>query len=75
MKKRLLQVNSITYAVKGRELLKRNGFKAYIERTPNNLDRVGCGYSIFVSGDVDAAEALLNNAGIKVLSREVGGDK
>ena len=55
--------------------MKRNGFKAYIERTPNNLARVGCGYSIFVSGDVDAAEALLNNAGIKVLSREVGGDQ
>ena len=36
------------------------------------MDRVGCGYSIFVKGDIEDAENILNNAGIKVLGRQVG---
>ena len=59
MKKQLIMVSSITYAIKGRELLRGKGFKAYIERTPGNLDTAGCGYSIYVSGDADAAEQIL----------------
>ena len=67
MDKTLIMVSSVTYAIKGRDLLRNHGIKAYIERTPNASDRVGCGYSITVSGNVRTAIELLKSAGIKVL--------
>lgn len=72
MKKQLIQVSSITYAIKGRDILKSKGIRAYVERSPADMDRVGCGYSIFVKGDIEAAENILKNAGIKVLGSQVG---
>ena len=71
MKKQLIMVSSITYAIKGRELLRSKGYRAYVERTPGNLDTAGCGYSIYVGSDVDGAEKILRAAGIKVLG--IGG--
>ena len=68
MKKQLIMVSSITYAIKGRELLRSKGYRAYIERTPRSLDTAGCGYSIYVSSD---AEEILRSAGIKILG--IGG--
>lgn len=72
MKKQLIMVSSITYAIKGRELLRAKGYRAYIERTPGNLDTAGCGYRIYVNGDADAAEQILRDAGIKILGRSGG---
>ena len=72
MKKQLIMVSSITYAIKGRELLRAKGYRAYIERTPGNLDTAGCGYSIYVNGYADAAEQILRDAGIKILGRSGG---
>lgn len=75
MKKQLLQVSSITYAIKGRDILRKQGIKAYVERTPGELDREGCGYSIYVKGDTDAAESILKSAGIKVSYRREEAEK
>lgn len=69
MKKTLLLVSSITYAMKGKELLRRKGFKAYIERIPRGLQNSGCGYCIYVNGDTDAAERVLRASGIRVNGR------
>lgn len=74
MSKELIMVSSITYAMKGRDLLRSKGIKAYIERTPGHMDRVGCGYSIYVNGDVDQAEEILRQGKIKILGRGEGGD-
>lgn len=67
MGQHLIMVNSITYAIKGRDLLRNNGFKAYIEKTPGNLDTHGCGYSIIVYSRLDKAVSLLKDNGIKIL--------
>lgn len=58
---------TITYAIKGRDLLRRSGFKARIERIAGSTQNVGCGYTIIVSGDINEAEKILRNAGIKIL--------
>ena len=71
MKKQLIMVSSITYAIKGRELLRSKGYRAYIERTPRSLDTAGCGYSIYVSSNAEGAEEILQSAGIKILG--IGG--
>lgn len=74
MSKQLIMVGSITYALKGRDLLRSMGYTTYIERTPNHLDRVGCGYSIYVQGDVQRASALLSQYGIPVMGISTTGD-
>jgi len=70
-----INVSSITYAIKGRDLLLSRGIRAYIERTPAHIDRMGCGYSIFVKGDAQRAEQILRNGGIKILYKSAGGEK
>lgn len=67
MSKQLIMTGSITYAIRGRDLLRQYGFKAYVERTPNQIDRVGCGYSILVVGNLKEAEAILRSSGVKIL--------
>ncbi len=64
MQKQLIMVGSITYALKGRDILRSMGYTAYVERTPSHLDRVGCGYSIFVKGNVHSASMILSQNGI-----------
>lgn len=67
MSNHLIQVSSITYAIKGRDLLRSHGYKAYIEKTPGKLDTHGCGYSIVIAADPAKVLGLLQQAGIKVL--------
>lgn len=63
----LIMVSSITYAIKGRDLLRSHGYKAYIEKTPSKLDTHGCGYSIVVYTDPAAVLGILKDAGVKIL--------
>ena len=60
MKKRLIAMTSITYAMKAKNLL--NGLKYYceIQRTPKNLG-TGCGYSISVTAPAEEITAILDN--------------
>ena len=67
--KPMLMVSSITYAMKGRDLLFQHGIKSYVERTPHSNENAGCGYSIYVPNRTDEAEAILTRAGIRVLGR------
>ena len=62
-----INVSSITYAIKGRDLLLSRGMVAYIARTPAGSTHSGCGYSIFVKGERADAERLLREGGIKMM--------
>ena len=75
MNKQLIMVSSITYAIKGRDILRQRGMKAYIERTPGGKDRAGCGYSIYVDSNTDMAEDILRQSGIKILGRAEDGGR
>ena len=66
MKRYIIATGTITYAIKGRDLLRRKGFSAKIERVTSG--RVaGCGYTIVVAGNIAEAERLLRGAGVKIL--------
>lgn len=69
MGKPLIMVTSVTYAIKGKQILINNGFYADIVRTPKNVSGRGCGYSIYVPNDTDKAEEILIEKGIKVIGR------
>lgn len=73
MNEERIMVSSVTYAIKGRDLLRSMGFKAYIERSKGRLEQNGCGYSIYVTQDTKRAEQILRDHHIKILGRS-GGD-
>ncbi|MBR3844354.1 MAG: DUF3343 domain-containing protein [Clostridia bacterium] len=66
MKQERILVSSITYAIKGRDLLRSLGYKAYIERTKGQLEH-GCGYSIYVTHDTEGAKRILEQHHIRML--------
>ena len=63
MKETIIATGTITYAIKGRDLLRRAGFSAKIAR---DFGGSGCGYGIAIIGDANRAVELLNKAGIKL---------
>ncbi len=68
MGKPLIVVSSVTYAIRGRELLVQRGFQAFVERVPRTAE-TGCGYGIYVPRNADDAEQILREHKIKILGR------
>ena len=64
MKRYVITTGTITYALKGKDLLRK---KANVERITSGAGSAGCGYSIIVEGDLKTAEGILRNAAIKIL--------
>lgn len=69
MGKPLIMMPSITYALKGRQILTMYSIKSEIERTPKRGDNHSCGYSLFVPEKTDEAEVILKENGIKIVGR------
>ena len=63
----LIMVSSITQAIKGRDLLRGKGIKAYIEKTPGHLDSHGCGYSIIVYEQPEPFVSMLKSNGVRII--------
>lgn len=66
MHKYQIITGTITYAIRGRDLLRHYGFRANMEKSKVGLGN-GCGYSITVSGDIEKIEPILRKADIKIL--------
>lgn len=66
MKRYVIATGTVTYALKGRDILRKNGFSVKIERITGDKT-LGCGYVLLVSGDITEAEKILNSGGIKIL--------
>lgn len=60
----MLVVRSITYAMKGQQMLLRYGITSYVERLANPNREQGCGYGLRVRGDVNLALNILSSVGI-----------
>ncbi len=66
MKRYIIQTGTVTYAIKGRDLLRKKGFKAKIERITSGK-AYGCGYAIILDGNLEQAEKTLRENGVKIL--------
>ena len=69
MNKSFFIVNSITYAMKSRDLLMRHGIQSYIERSRKLREQFGCGYGIYVPKRTEEAAQILKQQGIRILAR------
>ena len=69
MKKELILVPSVTYAMKAKSILDSAGIRSFMQRTPKNIGIKSCGYCLFVPGKADEAEEILRKKGIRILGR------
>ncbi len=67
MKGYLITTGTVTYALKGRDILRKKGFKANVEKISSRENNLGCGYSIKAYGDIKNIEPILRNSGVKIL--------
>ena len=62
MKRYYINTGSITYAIKARDALRRNGLKAQIERKKAGPASGGCGYSVNTAGNLEIIKSVLEKA-------------
>lgn len=60
-----ISTGTVTYAIKGRDILRGHGYSAAIERL-SGAGRIGCGYGIVFGGDPEQAERLLRASSVKI---------
>lgn len=65
--KNIIVTGTVTYAIRGRDILRNNGIKASVERNTSGLGIYGCGYGIVVYGNIDKAIGILNKNSIKII--------
>lgn len=70
MKQTVISVGSVTFGLKGRDLLRRSGYSVRLERMSSGPGSAGCGYALMLNGDVRGAQEILQNAGVKILGVE-----
>ncbi len=64
MKEYFFLLSSITSAMKGEELLRKNGIKAYVFRD-SKMNPYGCGYVIKITGNKEKAAEILRKNGVR----------
>lgn len=65
--KYVVVTGTVTYAIRGRDVLRRAGISAAVERNSSGLGRLGCGYGIVVSGNIDEIKDILMKNNIKII--------
>ena len=72
MQQYVISTGTITHAIKGRDVLRNEGYKARMERRVLSSVNSGCGYVLIISGDIERAKQILSEERVKVLEiREV----
>ncbi len=66
LEKNFFATGTVTYAAKGRDVLRKNGIKAYAQRS-FAPDRIGCGYGVVAVGNKQDILSILGKADVKVL--------
>lgn len=67
MKRYFVITGTITYAIKGRDVLRRGGYHAELTRTVHASGNVGCGYGIITNCNPEQIKALFEQYGIRYL--------
>ena len=62
-----INLGSVTYAMKAKELLLSHGIKSYIEKS-RRIGTLGCGYGVRIKDKKEEALKVLRGHGIKIYS-------
>lgn len=71
MQQNIFSVASITHAIKGRDILRKRGIKAYIEKKINTNGNAGCGYVIVAEGNRQSISKVLLDSNIKFSENKI----
>ena len=63
----LISTGTVTFAIKGRDILRKHGINAKVEKISSGKGNEGCSYAIATAGDIDSVKELLKRNGIKIL--------
>lgn len=66
MKKLMIKVGSVTYAMKAKRILQQYGMRARVIKTVSEKKNEGCGYSVSVENPKQNVGELLRREGIAV---------
>ncbi len=72
MKEYLFLLSSVTSAMKGEELLRKNGYRAYVFRD-SKINPYGCGYVIKALGEKEKMSEILKRNSVRVNEIREGG--
>lgn len=73
MKRYIITTGSVTHAIKGRDILRKKGFTARVEKNSTLKSKNGCAYSIILEGgNINTAKGILRDAGVNVLAVSEG---
>lgn len=67
MRQMVIKVGSVTYAMKGRNVLQGYGIRARVVKTPKPQKNEGCGYSLVLRDPPMNVSEILRRAGVEVL--------
>ncbi len=67
MKRYFVITGTVTYAIKGRDILRKMGYKAELKRTLNAGPNLGCGYGVVTNCDIDSIKEIFDKGLIKYL--------
>ena len=66
----VIQVSSVTYALRGQKILRSMGIKTEIQRTTDKTKGKSCSYSIIIPADkAPEAESVLLKHGIRIIGQ------
>ncbi len=67
MSRPVLLVSSVTFAIKGQNILREHGISSKIIRNADLRALSGCGYGIYAMADPHRAQSILSRGGVEVL--------
>ena len=74
MKRYFIITGTITYAIKCRDALRLNGYKAELKRTVNSGGNVGCGYGVVTVCDINEIKKIMSEYAIRYLQIKRDGE-
>ncbi len=63
----VLLVSSVTFAIKGQNVLREHGISSKIIRNADLKVHSGCGYGIYAMADIFRAQKILAGGGVDIL--------
>ncbi len=67
MQEYFIVTGTITYALKAKDILRKNGFYAVVQKLSLPEGNIGCGYAVLTKGSPEIAMEILKKAEVKIL--------
>ncbi len=67
MQENFIVTGSVTYAIKAKEILRKMGISARVEKISTAEKGIGCGYSVAIKDNPYEVVEILKSKGVKIL--------